>query len=335
MRHWRTSYCLTFLLVALPAVPAWARPRANAGPNQRVLERSVVALNGTRSREIGGPEGVFIISYLWRQLSGPLVLLSSNNSPIVTFTAPSVQTNVTLRFALTVIDTLGASNTATTSVVVLNADGTTPPPIADPGPNQNAPSGGVVKLDGSHSSDPSGGPLIYRWDQIGGQVVAVQNSTSAIASFQAPTVPSPTVLQFRLTVTGAGGSSSATVAITVLPPPTPAPAPVPQDFHASVDAFSIYPNPYDPKTGSVHLQYTLGADSDVTLTIVDLFGRSVRELNFGRGAAGGARGLNHPSWDGRNGAGDIVGNGGYIVQVRAVDGAGRSATASGRLAVVR
>ena len=429
MRHRRKIFWLTFLLVGVPAIPAFAFPQANAGPSQRVFERTPVALNGTQSREVGEPRGV-IFSYVWQQLAGPPVVFSPATGPVVTFTAPSVPADTTLLFALTVTDTLGLSSTATTSVVVVNVDAPDRPPVANAGPDQtvapaatvtldgrassdpdgdplafswtqlsppfvtleganqpvatftapavtrdldlhfrlivndlrggiaadnivihvrphsnapvadagldrSVPSGGTVNLDGSKSSNPSGGPLTYQWDQIGGPLVTIQNGSTARASFEAPVVSSPTVLQFRLTVAGAGGTSSATVAITVQPAIAPEPPPPAPDFRASVNDLSLFPNPMDPNASPVTIQYTLGADSDVTITIVDLFGRTVRELKVARGSTGGARGQDRQTWDGRNGVGDVVGNGGYVVRVQAVDAAGRSARATGRLAVVR
>lgn len=43
----------------------------------------------------------------------------------------------------------------------------------------------------------------------------------------------------------------------------------------------------------------------------------MREVSFDRGGAGGRTGLNEWQWDGRNGAGDVVASGGYIVLVEA------------------
>ena len=61
----------------------------------------------------------------------------------------------------------------------------------------------------------------------------------------------------------------------------------------------------------------------------------MREVNFNRGATGGTSGLNTWQWDGRNGAGDVVASGGYIVLLEA-QGAGQTVNVMRRkIAVVR
>lgn len=75
-------------------------PIANAGPDQTVVQRTTVTLNGTASSD---PDGV-IANALWKQVSGPKVSISGSGSLTATFVAPRVNTTTTLVFSLTVTD---------------------------------------------------------------------------------------------------------------------------------------------------------------------------------------------------------------------------------------
>ncbi|HEX7078744.1 MAG TPA: hypothetical protein VF363_09995 [Candidatus Eisenbacteria bacterium] len=76
-----------------------------------------------------------------------------------------------------------------------------------------------------------------------------------------------------------------------------------------------YPNPFRAGREAVRISYLLAADAPVTLTIYTLLGDVVRALSLAPGAAGGARGLNEVSWDGRNGSGDLVRPGVYVARI--------------------
>ncbi|MBV9080103.1 MAG: hypothetical protein JO102_03170, partial [Elusimicrobia bacterium] len=151
------------------------------------------------------------------------------------------------------------------------------------------------------------------------------NANTAVAQFTAPTVAASTLLTFRLSVIGPTGVGAADVTITVTPAP-----PV-----ESITSFSAYPNPFLPSDGNASLQYDLGADGDVEITITDLFGHEVRSIKLSRGDAGTRAGRNVTVWDGRNGEGQMVANGGYVIRVEATDAQGNGARASTKLAVVR
>jgi hypothetical protein len=90
-------------------------------------------------------------------------------------------------------------------------------PIANAGPDQTVDEGAAVTLDGSASTDPSGDPLTYLWEQIGGPTVVLSDATAAQPGFTAPSVPNGgATLTFRLTVDdGAHTSEPDTVNITV------------------------------------------------------------------------------------------------------------------------
>ena len=75
--------------------------------------------------------------------------------------------------------------------------------------------------------------------------------------------------------------------------------------------------------------------ASVKIRIFSQTGQLVKEVNFARGATGGAAGLNAWQWDGRNGSGDVVASGGYIVLIEA-QGTGSTVNVMRRkIAVVR
>ena len=96
-----------------------------------------------------------------------------------------------------------------------------------------------------------------------------------------------------------------------------------------------FPNPFNPNDRSTELNYLLGEDSDVAISIYDLLGNSVREINFSAGQNGGRAGQNIIAWDGKNGAGDFVGNGGYLVRMSAKGVSGTNSEAAFKMAVAR
>jgi len=85
----------------------------------------------------------------------------------------------------------------------------------------------------------------------------------------------------------------------------------------SLDDLSCYPNPFDPIHQNITVQYYLAQNSDVSLAIYDLLGNLVKTWEINSGDTNAQAGLNTLSWDGRNGQGNLVANGGYIVYVRA------------------
>ena len=79
-------------------------PIADAGPDQTVIEGSLVTLDGSASRDPGGA----IATFAWTQRKGPAVALSNAAAPQPTFTAPRGGAGaVALEFELTVTDNDG------------------------------------------------------------------------------------------------------------------------------------------------------------------------------------------------------------------------------------
>ena len=78
-----------------------------------------------------------------------------------------------------------------------------------------------------------------------------------------------------------------------------------------------YPNPFNPETW---IPYQLAKPSDVSITIYDIRGSVVRQLNLGQQKAGYY--IDRPRsvhWDGRNATGERVANGVYFYQLKAGD----------------
>jgi len=172
-------------------------PRADAGPDQTVPEKTMVTLDGSNSSD---PDDG-IKSYLWEQTSGPSVSLSNPRAIRLTFTSPSVAGGKlkSLRFKLTVTDYGGSKDTDT---IVVNVTGENDPPRADAGPDQNVDEETTVTLNGSNSSDPDDGIASYQWIQIAGPSVSLSNPQAVQSTFLAPNVePKGLSFIFELTVT--------------------------------------------------------------------------------------------------------------------------------------
>lgn len=98
---------------------------------------------------------------------------------------------------------------------------------------------------------------------------------------------------------------------------------------------SNYPNPFHPSESPTTIAYKLSDNADVKLEIYTLSGGLVLREQFSTGRSGGTAGLNEFVWDGRNGKGDFVSSGGYLVVVTA-EGAGETLHVMRRkVAVVR
>ena len=78
-----------------------------------------------------------------------------------------------------------------------------------------------------------------------------------------------------------------------------------------------YPNPFNPETW---IPYQLAEAAEVTLTIYDIQGHVVRDLDLGHQRAGMYHGRNRAAyWDGRNAAGEPVASGLYFYTLTAGD----------------
>jgi hypothetical protein len=155
------------------------------------------------------------LKFAWKQVSGETVQLSSYTSETPSFVAPEVENGKVkiLVFELTVTDPYGGSNTDVLRITVMPRN---QPPTADAGPDQTVEKGTVVRLQGD-GSDPDGDALMFRWSQLDGPLVTLDDATSRSPSFDTSEISrSSATVRFQLTVSdGFGGLARDSVTIRV------------------------------------------------------------------------------------------------------------------------
>lgn len=107
------------------------------------------------------------------------------------------------------------------------------------------------------------------------------------------------------------------------------------DPNAAPGSITSYPNPFHPGEAPTTIAYKLAADARVTVKIYSLSGAEVMNRVLEMGDTGGRAGLNEIQWDGRNGGGDIVASGGYVLLLQADRNGETIHTLRRRIAVVR
>jgi hypothetical protein len=96
-----------------------------------------------------------------------------------------------------------------------------------------------------------------------------------------------------------------------------------------------YPNPFHPDEAPTTIAYKLADPARVTMKIYALTGGLVLKRDFESGTQGGTVGLNEVTWDGRNGNGQLVASGGYILVIEAVRNGETIHTMRRKIGVVR
>ncbi len=177
----------------------------NAGQDQVVNAGSTVTLTATVQSD---PADLYY-SVKWEQLGGTPVGVADWEQLSISFKAPDVPQEIEFKF--TADDHMGTVSSDTVKVTVIPANRE---PFANAGRDQQVVYGSKVILSGLLSFDPDiGDKITYKWSQVSGKSVEIQNDKNAVASFTAPEEDAELV--FKLTVTDSFGlfSSDETIVL--------------------------------------------------------------------------------------------------------------------------
>lgn len=192
------------------------KPTAALGSDRQVLEGDVVNLDARGSSDPNGDP----LDFDWEQTAGPSVQFKPQGEAVRSFLAPTVSSETTLSFEVTVNDNNGSSDTTSVDIIV---EPTNAAPTAEAGPDQQVSPGTTVTLNGTASTDPDGDQLTYTWTQIDGNQVSLSGSNTPEATFEAPTVIDRETLEFELSVSDRSLSDTDSVSVEVVStndPPT-------------------------------------------------------------------------------------------------------------------
>nr|AAF00578.1 chitinase [Aeromonas hydrophila] len=187
-------------------------PVANAGSDLSVTGPAEVTLNGAASHD---PESG-VLSYSWKQVSGPQVSLLDATQAKARVVLDAVSADINLVFELTVTD--DHNLTAKDQVVVTNkAPQPNLPPVVTVPATASVESGKQVTIKAT-ASDPNGDALTYQWSLPAGLTATGQNSATLVVT--GPSVTSDTAYDLSLVVTDGSLDASAGTRLTVKPAST-------------------------------------------------------------------------------------------------------------------
>lgn len=169
------------------------------GPSEAVSAGDTVSLTALFSEPQAG------LIFNWLQTAGQGVVISGANTAVASFTAPSLQSQGSLSFVVTVSDGQDAVGRATVNVTVaadpdFGIDPNDPTrPMADAGDDVTQSERVDFSLSGS---DSSGLSLEYRWAQTAGSAVTIADPNQEEISFELPAFvdDGENTLTFALTV---------------------------------------------------------------------------------------------------------------------------------------
>ena len=198
--------------VKITVLPVNTPPVVNAGEDQTVDVKTTVNLAGTATDDDGEN-----MTYLWNQIAGPTVQLSTSTELDTSFVAPTVQEDTVLTFQLIANDGQADSEPDTVDITVVGE--IVKAMTAYAGKDQTVSENSQVNLFGT-GKDPLKHKISFSWKQLSGVGVELSANDVAKPTFTAPIVSNgeTKTLTFELTVSDdTGRNAKDTVTITVEP----------------------------------------------------------------------------------------------------------------------
>ncbi|EGG43071.1 Hypothetical protein Nlim_0026 [Candidatus Nitrosarchaeum limnium SFB1] len=182
-------------------------PRANAGPDRKVIGGTNVDVTGSGFDPENGP-----LTYSWKQIAGDSVTFDATK-PSFSFKAPTLAPGESKRlvFQLTVTDDANQSNTDQLILLVVPENS---PPRVNAGPDMTADENTVVALVCTGNDPDEGDVITFKWSTASTAVITDANSASTTV-----TLPHTTKNEsITMTCTGTDGrlSSSDSMMINVV-----------------------------------------------------------------------------------------------------------------------
>ncbi|MFZ8923033.1 MAG: PKD domain-containing protein, partial [Nitrosopumilaceae archaeon] len=234
-------------------------PKANAGPDRRVISETNVSITG-----IGiDPDGDEL-TYAWKQLSGDSVSFDES-SAVISFTAPQVSSGDAKRVVLqlTVTDTLGQSDSDRVTLIVVPANNK---PTVDAGPDQVIDENTVGSVFCS-AFDVENDPLTYTWTSSASDLM-IHTPSSAGTTFTSPSVVDSRQVELTCSVSDGTFTVSDSLTVTVqntLSLPIIADAGPDQIVNEKVKVNLDGSGSYDQENQSLSYMWTQTSGEDVIL----------------------------------------------------------------------
>jgi hypothetical protein len=212
-------------------------PVANAGPNRSGVPAGTVTLNGSGSYDPLGEA----LTYSWKQIGGPPVVINNPDKAIATFTAAA---SSDYTFSLTVTNTDNLSSTATVS-------------IATATPTQTL----ITQFTANPASITAGQSSTLTWVIQGAASATIQPGPGNVNPTSGSTSVTPNqTTTYTLTATGSDGKTvnqALTVTVTPVTPPTGS---VAQIIRFEASPLTVAPG------GSSQLSWTTNGATSVSIS---------------------------------------------------------------------
>ena len=186
---------------AVSTVPE--RPATPAIPMLTVLGETEIRVAYVAPYDGGADISAYILEYRETgTLTWTEVLLGGN---VLSHTITSLTVNTSYEVRVSARNVAGTSDPSDVATAM-----TQPPnqmPVLENIPDQTVDGGASVTLAVT-ATDPEGHALSYLWEKVSGPDIAIMNADTATATVQAPSLATPSVFIFRVTVTDSQGASA-------------------------------------------------------------------------------------------------------------------------------